>query len=163
MTETIEPITLHVPEEQLSDLKARLTNVRWPAGRTVSDSSQGPTMEKLTALVEHWRDNYDWRRVESELNSWGLFRTEIDGLDIDFLDVRSPEHDALPLVLTHGWPGSILEFRKVIGPLTDPASYGGDPRQAFHLVIPTFQASDSPPSPPRPDGRCPASRQRGSP
>lgn len=138
VTETIEPITLNVPEEQLADLKARLTSVRWPAGRTVSDSSQGPTMEKLAALVEHWRDNYDWRRVESELNNWGLFRTEIDGLDIDFLHVRSPEPDALPLVLTHGWPGSILEFRKVIGPLTDPASYGGDPRQAFHLVIPNL-------------------------
>ena len=119
MTATIEPITLNVPEEQLADLKVRLTNVRWPAGRTVSDSSQGPTVEKLAALVEHWRDNYDWRRVERELNAWGLFRTEIDGLDIDFLHVRSPEPDALPLVLTHGWPGSILEFRKVIGPLTD--------------------------------------------
>ncbi|GIF20174.1 pimeloyl-ACP methyl ester carboxylesterase [Actinoplanes tereljensis] len=98
----------------------------------------GPTVRKLQALTDHWRDGYDWRAVEDELNGWGQYRTTIDGLDIDFLHVRSPEPDALPLVLTHGWPGSVLEFRKVIGPLSDPASFGGDPRQAFHLVIPNL-------------------------
>ena len=134
----ITRLTLSVPEPELGDLRERLARVRWPAGRTVADTSQGPTPEKLRALVEHWRDRYDWRSVEAELNGWGLHRTTIDGLEIDFLHVRSPEPDALPLVLTHGWPGSVLEFRKVIGPLSDPAAYGGDPRQAFHLVIPVL-------------------------
>lgn len=116
MTETIEPITLHVPEEQLADLMNRLANVRWPGGRTVSDTSQGPAIEKLVALVEYWRDHYDWRRVERELNNWGLFRTEIDGLDIDFLHVRSPDPDALPLVLTHGWPDRSWSSGRSSGP-----------------------------------------------
>jgi pimeloyl-ACP methyl ester carboxylesterase len=138
MTESIEPITLAVADDQLTDLKNRLANIRWPEGSTVSDTRQGPTPEKLRALTDYWRDDYDWRPVEAELNGWGQYRTTIDGLAIDFLHVRSTEPDALPLILTHGWPGSVLEFRKVIGPLSDPAAYGGDPRQAFHLVIPTL-------------------------
>jgi pimeloyl-ACP methyl ester carboxylesterase len=138
MTGSIKRITIAVPDEQLTDLKSRLGRIRWPAGQTVADTSQGPTREKLQALVAHWRDAYDWRRAEAELNAWGMYRTRIDGLDIDFLHVRSPEPDATPLVMTHGWPGSVLEFRKVIGPLTDPAAYGGDPRQAFHLVLPVL-------------------------
>lgn len=137
-TDLITPVTLAVPEEQLTDLRSRLSAVRWPEGRTVTDTSQGPTTEKLRALTEHWRASYDWREVEAELNGWGQHRTSIDGLDIDFLHVRSPEPDALALVLTHGWPGSVLEFRHLIGPLTDPAAHGGDPRQAFHLIIPTL-------------------------
>jgi pimeloyl-ACP methyl ester carboxylesterase len=138
MTEAIESLTIDVPEEQLDDLRRRLGAVRWPAGQTVADTSQGPTLAKLQALTAHWRDRYDWRKVEAELNGWGMYRTTIDGLDIDFLHIRSPEVDAIPLVMTHGWPGSVLEFRKVIGPLTDPAAHGGDPRRAFHLVIPTL-------------------------
>jgi len=138
MTRAIESVTINVPEEQLRDLRQRLTAIRWPAGRTVPDTSQGPTLDKLQALTDYWRDSYDWRRVEVELNAWGMFRTTIDGLDIDFLHVRSPEPDAVPLVMTHGWPGSVLEFRKVVGPLTDPAAHGGDPRHAFHLVIPNL-------------------------
>jgi len=138
MGEQVTPITTHVTDEQLTDLKTRLANVRWPDGSTVTDSSQGPTTEKLKALTDRWRDGYDWRRVEAELNGWGQYRTTIDGLDIDFLHIRSPEPDALPLILTHGWPGSVLEFRKVIGPLSDPAAYGGSPRQAFDLVIPSL-------------------------
>jgi epoxide hydrolase len=138
VNDQIFSVTTAVSDEQLADLRHRLGAIRWPAGRTVDDTSQGPTVEKLRALTDHWRDGYDWRAVESELNSWGQFRTQIDGLEIDFLHIRSPESDALPLILTHGWPGSVLEFRKVIGPLTDPASHGGDPRQAFHLVIPTL-------------------------
>lgn len=130
--------TLAVPDEDLADLRRRLAAVRWPAGGTVTDTSQGPTPDKLRALVSYWHDHYDWRACEAQLNSWGQHRTKIDGLDIDFLHVRSPEADALPLVMTHGWPGSVLEFRKVIGPLTDPAAHGGNPRDAFHLVLPTL-------------------------
>ena len=138
MSEKIERIDLAVPEEQLEDLRRRLNTVRWPQGRTVLDTSQGPSPEKLQALVEHWRTGYNWRAVEAELNGWGQYRTTIDGLDVDFLHIRSPEPDALPLVLTHGWPGSVLEFRKVIGPLSDPAAHRSDPRHAFDLVIPNL-------------------------
>lgn len=138
MSDQIDPLHLSVPEADLDDLRARLGRVRWPEGRTVTDTSQGPTTEKLTALIEHWRDGYDWRTCEALLNDLGQYRTTIDGLDIDFVHVRSPEPDALPLLMTHGWPGSVLEFRKVIGPLTDPAAYGGDPADAFHLVLPTL-------------------------
>ena len=138
MTDAIERVRLAVPQDQLDDLARRLAAVRWPAGRTVTDTSQGPVQEKLEALVAHWSTAYDWRRVEAELDGWGLYRTTIDGLDIDFVHVRSPEPDALALVLTHGWPGSVLEFRRMIGPLTDPAAHGGDPRQAFHVVLPVL-------------------------
>jgi pimeloyl-ACP methyl ester carboxylesterase len=147
MTEQIRPFTLSVPEEQLADLKNRLTQVRWPDRETVKDVSHGPKLVKMQALVDHWRDNYNWRTVEQELNNFGQFMTTIDGLDIHFLHVRSQEPDALPLILTHGWPGSVLEFRKVIGPLTNPVAYGGDPQQAFHVVIPSlpgFGFSDKP-------------------
>lgn len=138
MSTTIEAKTIAVAEEQLLDLRDRLARIRWPEGATVDDISQGPVPAKLRALAEYWAGAYDWRRVESQLNGWGFHRTTIDGLPIDFLHIRSPEPDALPLVLTHGWPGSVLEFRKVIGPLSDPASHGSDPRDAFHLVIPVL-------------------------
>jgi pimeloyl-ACP methyl ester carboxylesterase len=138
MIDTIEPITIAVPEAQLDDLRTRLACIRWPEGLTVEDTSQGPLPAKLRALADHWAGEYDWHRVEAELNGWGFHRTTIDGLPIDFLHVRSPEPHALPLVLTHGWPGSVLEFRKVIGPLSDPAAHGGDPSDAFHLVIPVL-------------------------
>ena len=138
MGQQVTPITTYVSDGQLADLKTRLNTIRWPEGSTVADTSQGPTLEKLKALTDRWRDGYDWRKVEAELNGWGQYRTTIDGLDIDFLHIRSPEPDALALILTHGWPGSVLEFRKVIGPLSDPAAHGGDPRQAFDLVIPNL-------------------------
>jgi len=138
MSDQIEPVRLSVAEADLADLHQRLTHVRWPEGRTVTDTSQGPTPEKMRSLVEYWRDSYDWRACEAFLNGLDPFRTTINGLDVDFLHVRSPEPDALPLIMTHGWPGSVLEFRKVIGPLTDPSAHGGDPRDAFHLVMPTL-------------------------
>ncbi|UOZ05476.1 epoxide hydrolase family protein [Amycolatopsis sp. WQ 127309] len=134
----ITPFSLAVPESQLADLRERLRLTRWPEPETVSDTSQGPRLAKIRALCEHWSGGYDWRRCEDLLNGFGQFHTEIDGVDIHFLHVRSPEPDALPLIMTHGWPGSVLEFRKVIGPLTDPAAHGGDPRAAFHLVVPTM-------------------------
>ena len=144
---SIEPFHVAVPQAELDDLQHRLARTRWPDRETVSDTSQGPPLAKLRALVDHWRDGYDWRRCEAMLNGWGQHRTEIDGLGIHFLHVRSPEPDALPLLLTHGWPGSVLEFRDVIGPLTDPVAHGGKPSDAFHLVIPSlpgFGLSDKP-------------------
>ena len=119
----------------------------WPDRETVGDTSQGPQLAKLQALCAYWADRYDWRRCEAQLNGFGQFRTTIDGLDIHFLHVRSPEPDALPLIMTHGWPGSVLEFRSVIGPLTDPVAHGGNAHDAFHLVIPSipgFGFSDKP-------------------
>jgi microsomal epoxide hydrolase len=143
----IEPFHLSVPEAQLADLRERLARTRWPDKETVADTSQGPMLAKIQALCAYWQDGYDWRRAEKLLNGVGQFRTTIDGLGIHFLHVRSPEPDALPLIMTHGWPGSILEFSKIIGPLTDPAAHGGDPRTAFHLVLPSlpgFGFSDRP-------------------
>ena len=121
-----------------------------PTGKRCADWSQGVPLAKLQALCDHWRTAYDWRRCEARLNGLGSSRTVIDALGIHFLHVRSPEPDALPLVMTHGWPGSVIEFLKVIGPLTDPAAHGGDRRDAFHLVLPTlpgFGFSDKPTRP----------------
>ena len=147
MSDAVEPFRLTVPQAELDDLRERLSRTRWPDRETVDDTGQGPPLAKVQALCAHWRDGYDWRRCEALLNGFGQSRTEIGGLGIHVLHVRSPEPDALPLVMTHGWPGSVLEFRHVIGPLTDPAAHGGDPRDAFHLVIPSlpgFGFSDKP-------------------
>jgi microsomal epoxide hydrolase len=147
MTHPIEPFHLAIPQADLDDLRMRLTRTRWPDQETVKDTSQGPPLAKVRALVEHWRDRYDWRACETLLNGWGQFRTEIDGLGIHFLHIRSAERGALPLLMTHGWPGSILEFRDVIGPLTNPVAYGGRASDAFDLVIPSlpgFGFSDKP-------------------
>jgi epoxide hydrolase len=134
----IRPFPLAVPQAELDALRARLLATRWPDRETVADTSQGPRLAKLQALVRHWVTGYDWRPTEALLNGLGSATTVIDGLDIHFLHVRSPEPDALPLVLTHGWPGSVLEFREVIGPLTDPVAHGGSAGDAFHLVIPSL-------------------------
>ena len=150
MSKAIEPFHLHVPDDELDDLQERLSRTRCPDAETVDDTSQGPPLAKVQALVDHWRNGYDWRRCEVMLNDFGQHRTEIDGLGIHFLHVRSPEADALPLLITHGWPGSVLEFRHVIGPLTDPVAHGGAASDAFHLVIPSlpgFGFSDKPTEP----------------
>jgi len=126
------------PEEDLVDLRRRLAASRWPEKETVDDWNQGVPLEWLRELCAYWGDGYDWRRCEDLLNAHDQFVTTIDGLDIHFLHVRSPNPDALPLLLTHGWPGSVLEFLDVIGPLTDPAAHGGDAADAFHLVIPSL-------------------------
>ncbi len=147
MSDAIELFHLAVPQAELDDLRGRLSRTRWPDRETVDDTSQGPPLAKVRALCDHWRNGYDWRRCEALLNGFGQHRTEIDGLGIHFLHVRSPEPGALPLIMTHGWPGSVLEFRDVIGPLTDPVAHGGDARDAFHLVIPSlpgFGFSDKP-------------------
>jgi pimeloyl-ACP methyl ester carboxylesterase len=138
MSNAVHPFQLSIPQAELDDLQLRLARTRWPDAETVDDTSQGPQLAKLQALVARWQDGYDWRRCEGLLNDLGQYRTGIDGLDIHFLHVRSPEPDAIPLLLTHGWPGSVLEFRKVIGPLTDPVAHGGDARDAFHVVIPSL-------------------------
>ncbi len=147
MTNLIEPFHINIDQSELDDLAVRLTRTRWPEAETVDDNSQGPPLAKLQALCERWATGYDWRRCELWLNDIGQFRTTIDRLGIHFLHVRSPEPDALPLLMTHGWPGSVLEFRHVIGALTDPAANGGRREDAFHLVIPSlpgFGFSDKP-------------------
>jgi epoxide hydrolase len=134
----IEDYPIHFPEEALDDLKRRLELVRWPEKETVGDWSQGVPLDRMKAVVDHWRTGYDWRRCEAELDRWGNYRTEIKGLPIHFMHIRSPEPNALPLLMTHGWPGSVLEFMKVIGPLTDPVAHGGKAEDAFHLILPSL-------------------------
>lgn len=150
MTDAITPFPIRVADADLADLADRLGRTRWPDAGTVTDGSQGPTLPAIRRLVERWRDGYDWRAAEVLINEWGSSRTVIDGIGMHFLHIRSPEPDAVPLLLAHGWPGSILEFRDVIAPLTDPAAHGGDPRHAFHLVVPSmpgFGFSDKPTGP----------------
>ena len=134
----IRPFRAEVPEEDLADLRQRLARTRWPEPETVPDQSQGAQLSSLQRLVRYWGTDYDWRRAEAKLNALPQFITEIDGLDIHFIHVRSPHEDALPLILTHGWPGSVFELLKVIGPLTDPVAHGGAAQDAFHLVIPSL-------------------------
>ena len=146
-TKDLAPFTVHVPQTALDDLKRRLAAARWPDKETAADWSQGVPLAKAQALVEYWRTRYDWRRVENSLNSLPQFRTQIDGLGIYFIHVRSKHENALPIILTHGWPGSIIEFLQVIGPLTDPTAHGGKAEEAFHVVIPSlpgFGFSDKP-------------------
>ncbi|MFF5408265.1 epoxide hydrolase family protein [Streptomyces misionensis] len=146
-TEEVTRLNLHVPEAQLRDLRERLAHVRLPERETVTDNSQGVQLAKLTGLLQYWRTQYDWRRLERKINALGQYRTQIDGLGIHFLHVRSRHADAMPLILTHGWPGSFVEFLKAIGPLTDPTAYGGTAQDAFHVVIPSlpgFGFSDRP-------------------
>ncbi len=137
MTE-IRPFRVEIPDEALTDLRNRVAATRWPDRETVTDQSQGVPLAKLQELVRYWGSDYDWRKAEATLNSLPQFKTEIDGLDIHFLHVRSPHPDALPLIMTHGWPGSVLELLKVVGPLTDPTAHGGRAEDAFHLVLPSM-------------------------
>ncbi|GAA2598812.1 epoxide hydrolase [Winogradskya consettensis] len=134
----ITPFTLHVPETDLDDLRQRLLHTRWPGRETVADTAQGPQLAKIQQLVNHWATGYDWRATEKLLNDWGQFTTTIDGLEIHFVHIRSAVPGARPLLLTHGWPGSVLEFRHAIGPLTDPVAHGGSAVDAFDLVIPSL-------------------------
>jgi len=135
---TIRPFHINVPQEQLVDLRRRVAGTRWPDQETVSDQSQGVQLARLQELVRYWGADYDWRKIEAKLNSLPQFVTEIDGLDIHFIHVRSRHPKALPLVITHGWPGSVLELVKAIGPLTDPTAHGGRGEDAFHLVVPSM-------------------------
>jgi pimeloyl-ACP methyl ester carboxylesterase len=134
----IRHFRVNVPEADLVDLRRRVVATRWPAKETVTDQSQGVQLAKLKELIHYWGTDYDWRKEEAKLNALPMFVTEIDGLDIQFIHVRSGHSNALPLIITHGWPGSILELLKVIGPLTDPTAHGGRAEDAFDLVIPSM-------------------------
>lgn len=134
----VRPFTVAIPDADVDDLKQRLARTRWPDRETVPGWSQGVRLEHAQSLVRYWAQEYDWRRFEAELNALPQFLTEIDGLDIHFVHVRSKNPGALPLVLTHGWPGSITEFLKLVGPLTDPGAYGGDVEDSFDVVVPSL-------------------------
>ncbi|MBO3272323.1 epoxide hydrolase family protein [Hymenobacter defluvii] len=135
---TIYPHPFAFPDAALADLRDRLARTRWPDSETVPDWRQGVPLATMQALCTYWRDGYDWRACEARLNALSPSRTQIDGLAIHFLHLRSPEPDAVPLVLTHGWPGSVIEFLKVAPMLADPRAHGGDPKDAFHVVLPTL-------------------------
>jgi epoxide hydrolase len=135
---TIEPFTIAVADHVLDDLRSRLRNTRWPEAELVGDWSQGIPLAWIQDICRYWAEEYDWRRREALLNRFAQFTTEIDGLGIHFLHVRSPHPQAMPLIITHGWPGSIVEFSKVIEPLTDPTAFGGEAADAFHVVCPSL-------------------------
>jgi pimeloyl-ACP methyl ester carboxylesterase len=137
-TTAIRPFTVETPEADLEDLRARLRATRWPERETVEDDSQGVPLATMQALVRHWLSEYDWRKCEARLNALPNFVTEIDGLDIHFIHVRSKHEDALPLIVCHGWPGSVIEQLKIIGPLTDPTAHGASASDAFHVVVPSM-------------------------
>jgi epoxide hydrolase len=134
----IHPFRVDVPQADLDDLRARLLHTRWPDRQPVDSWDYGVPLAYLQELVAYWSTSYDWRTYEAQLNAFPQFTTSIDGTNVHFLHVRSPEPDALPLIITHGWPGSVAEFTEVIGPLTDPRKYGADPADAFHVVAPSL-------------------------
>jgi pimeloyl-ACP methyl ester carboxylesterase len=136
--DAIRPFQIQVPEEALLDLRRRLTATRWPSRELVADGSQGVQLATMQKLVRYWAADYDWRRVEERLNALPMFLTTIDGVDIHFIHVRSQRPHALPLIVTHGWPGSIIEELKIIAPLTDPTAHGGSAADAFDIVIPSL-------------------------
>src|SRR5580765_2148648 len=137
-TAAIRPFRVDVPDADLEELRARIAATRWPEKEPVDDLSQGVQLATIQALARYWETEYDWRKCEARLNALPQFVTEIDGLDIHFIHVRSKHEDALPLIVTHGWPGSIIEQLKIIGPLTDPTAYGGKVEDAFDVVVPSI-------------------------
>ena len=134
----IRPFHIEVPEEHLDELRRRIAATRWPSRELVDDRSQGVQLATMKALARYWTTDYDWRACEARLNALPQFTTEIDGVDIHFIHVKSPHEDALPLIMTHGWPGSVVELLETVGPLTDPTAHGGDAEDAFHLVLPSL-------------------------
>jgi len=134
----IRPFRIDVPDADLDDLRARLRRTRWPDPETVEDWSQGVPLSYIQELCRYWCDDYEWRETEKRLNGFDHFKARIDGLDHHFIHARSPHPNALPLVMTHGWPGSVVEFVNVLGPLTDPTAHGGDAADAFHVVCPSL-------------------------
>jgi pimeloyl-ACP methyl ester carboxylesterase len=134
----VRPFQVEIPEEELAELRRRIEATRWPSKELVDDRSQGVGLAMLQALARYWTTEYDWRKCEARLNALPQFITEIDGVDIHFIHVRSPHEDALPLIMTHGWPGSVIELLETVGPLTDPTAHGGTPDDAFHLVMPSL-------------------------
>src|SRR5512140_1063555 len=135
---TIRPFEVHVPDEDLADLRRRIAAARLPSKELVDDRSQGVQLATIQQLARYWTTDYDWRTCEAKLNALPQFTTEIDGMDIHFIHVRSPHAGALPLIITHGWPGSVIELLEVVGPLTDPTAHGGRAEDAFDLVLPSL-------------------------
>ena len=138
MNTSLRPFKYRASDADLAELRRRIDAMKWPERETVSDDSQGVQLDTMQALARYWGKDYDWRKVETKLNSYPQFLTEIDGLDIHFLHVRSKHEDALPLIVTHGWPGSVIEQMKIIEPLSNPTAHGGSASDAFHLVIPSM-------------------------
>jgi pimeloyl-ACP methyl ester carboxylesterase len=134
----VRPFRIDVPEEDLDELRRRIEATRWPSKELVEDRSQGVQLATMQELARYWTEEYDWRKVEAKLNALPQFTTEIDGVDIHFIHVRSQHEDALPLIMTHGWPGSVIELLETVGPLTDPTAHGGSAEDAFHLVLPSL-------------------------
>ena len=134
-SDAIRPFHISVPESALIDLRRRIGETRWPEKEAVADAPQGVQLATMRKVAHYWRTGHDWRKIEARLNGLPQFTTEIDGLDIHFINVRSKHENALPLIVTHGWPGSIIEQLKIIGPLTDPTAYGGKAEDAFDVVI----------------------------
>ena len=159
---TIRPFKVRVPDAALADLRKRIAVTRWPDKETVADASQGVPLAKLQELVRYWGSGYSWRRVEAKLNGLPQFMTDIEGVDIHFIHVRSRHSNALPLIITHGWPGSIIEQLKIIGPLTDPEVHGGSAEEAFDVVIRPCPATASRANQAAPVGTPSASRAPGA-
>ena len=137
-TTEIPSFQIEIPEEQIDDLRQRVAATRWPTKELVADRSQGVQLATLQELARYWTSEYDWRKCEARLNALPQFTTEIDGVEIHFIHVRSRHENALPLIMTHGWPGSVVELLDTVGPLTDPTAHGGTPEDAFHLVLPSL-------------------------
>jgi pimeloyl-ACP methyl ester carboxylesterase len=137
-TAEIRPFSVDMPDEAIADLRRRIAATRWPSQELVDDRSQGVQLATINELARYWTTEYDWRKCEEELNALSNFKTEIDGVDIHFIHVKSRHEGALPLIITHGWPGSVIELLEVIGPLTDPAAHGGSAEDAFNLVLPSL-------------------------
>ena len=136
--DAIRPFRVSVPETELTDLRKRILATRWPERETVADATQGVQLATMQSLADYWANEYDWRKIEAKMNALPQFVTEIDGLDIHFIHVRSKHENALPLIVTHGWPGSIIEQMKIIEPLTNPTAHGGSASDAFDIVIPSM-------------------------
>jgi hypothetical protein len=136
--DAIRPFRIDVPESELDEMRRRIKATRWPERETVTDDSQGPPLGMMREVADYWAEGYDWRKVEARLNALPNFITEVDGLDIHFIHVRSQHENALPLIVTHGWPGSVIEQLKIIDPLTNPTAHGASAADAFHLVIPSM-------------------------
>ena len=134
----VRPFRIEVPEREIEELRRRIDATRWPTKELVADRSQGVQLAATQELARYWTTEYDWRRCEARLNALPQFKTQIDGLNIHFIHVKSAHENALPLIMTHGWPGSIIELLETIGPLTDPTAHGGRAEDAFHLVLPSI-------------------------
>ena len=157
----VRPFRIEVPQGEIDELRRRIDATRWPTRELVTDRSQGVQLAAIQNLAGYWTTEYDWRRCEARLNALPQFKTEIDGLDIHFIHVESAHENALPLIMTHGWPGSVVELLETIGPLTDPTAHGGRAEDAFHLVLPSIPGYGFSTSRPSSAGALSVSGRRG--